>query len=121
MSIISIAGVKSSQSGYEYPDYQEKIEQLQSKIENLQAKVGKASDGVDSAEAKQQRLEMIRSQITQMQTQIQRLETMEGKRNQDEVSAEVIEATKFAPGSTDAAEGEKKDQATPETKLDILV
>ena len=28
MSIVSIAGVMKSQSGYEFPDYQEKIEQL---------------------------------------------------------------------------------------------
>ena len=119
MSIISIAGVKSAQSGYEFPDYQEKIEQLQSQIENLQTRVGKVKEDENAAEVKQQRVEMIQSQISQIQTQIQRLETMEGKRDLKEIASEVIEATRY-PEGVSADEGEKE-QASPETKLDILV
>jgi len=95
MSIISIAGVTRAQGAYEFPDYQEKIEQIQSQIENLQSRMTKEQDGSEEPKVKQQRVEMIQSQIVQLQTQIQRLETMDGNRNARELSAEVLEANEF--------------------------
>ncbi len=126
MGITSIAGATKPQSSYEFPDYQEKIEQLQKQIENLQGRVGKVNEGENEAEVKQQRVEMIQSQISQIQTQIQRLESMESSRNVKEVAADAIEENLLAPERvasevTTENKNEKSDRSVSETKLDILV
>lgn len=127
MSIISIAGVTNSQTGYEFPDYQEKIEQLQKQISNLQSTMGKVNDGSDDVSVKQQRVEMIQSQISQIQSQIQRLETMEHNRDSQDVSAKVMNATEFLNNQkipdelTEVENKDKKEKIDSEVKLDIRV
>jgi hypothetical protein len=128
MDIISVAGAANVQSGYEYPDYQQKIEQLQKQVDNLQTRAGKTGDDQPDAAAKMQKEEMIQSQISQIQMQIQRLETMASDRETKKVSSEVIDAS-FAAASTapdantgnpDAANG-TADLTLTDKKLDILV
>ncbi len=123
MSIVSIAGVMKSQSGYEFPDYQEKIEQLKTQMENLQNRIGKVSDDESDVNVRQQRVEMIQSQISQIQVQIQRLQTMDGNRNTKEVSAELLKANLETPERIVFEQNPEKktEEVESEKKLDVLV
>ena len=128
MDIISVAGAANSQSGYEFPDYQQKIEQLQKQVDNLQARMGKSDDDQSDLAAKQQKEELVQSQISQIQMQIQRLETMANDRETKKVSSEVIDASLALDsnnsdtnsGNPDAANG-TADLTLTDKKLDILV
>ena len=123
MSIVSIAGVMKSQSGYEFPDYQEKIEQLKTQMENLQNRIGKVSDDESDVNVRQQRVEMIQSQISQIQVQIQRLQTMDGNRNTKELSAELLKANLESPERVVFEQNpeRKTEEVESEKKLDVLV
>ena len=123
MSIVSISGVMKSQSAYEFPDYQEKIEQLKTQMENLQNRIGKVSEDESDVNVRQQRVEMIQSQISQIQVQIQRLQTMDGNRNTKELSAELLKANLESPERVVFEQNpeRKTEEVESEKKLDVLV